>query len=75
MGFIHFLFKGLYHLHMIGLTVIFLCFSYVGTFKTCCSRRAGFWWHQVSLAVVDCVLMLASSLLGFGVVLDLSADI
>ena len=39
-GFIHFLFKDLYHIHIFGFMIFFLCFSYVGRFRTCCGRIA-----------------------------------
>jgi hypothetical protein len=37
-GFIHVFFKDLYNLHEIDFEVVFLCFSYVGICRVCCSR-------------------------------------
>jgi hypothetical protein len=39
--FFHFPFKGLYHLHIVGFKVFFLCFSYVWMFRVCCGKIAG----------------------------------
>lgn len=58
-GFIHFIFKGLYHLHKIGFKITFLCFSFVSTSGACCSRIAGLWWCRMALGLVTCVLMLS----------------
>lgn len=60
MGFIHFLFKGLYHLHYVDFKIFFLCFNCVGIARACCSRLAGLSWSHTALVIVDCVLMLVS---------------
>ena len=44
--FVHFLFKGLWHLYKVGFKVTFLCFSYVRLPRTCCSLVAVLWRCQ-----------------------------
>lgn len=51
-GFIHLLFKDLYHLHKVGFKVFLLCFYCIVIFWGCCSRMAGIWWYHIALAVV-----------------------
>ena len=62
MEFIHFPFKDLYHLHIVGFAgVFFLCFSYVGMSRACCALVEAY-----CQAIIDCVLMLVSRHLGLG---------
>lgn len=44
------------------------------TSRTCCGRRPGLCWKDIVLNVIDCVLMLASRHLDFGVIIELGAD-
>lgn len=62
----HFLFKGLYHLHQIVFKFLFLCSGCVRMPRACCRRIPGLWWCPIALALVDCVLVLASRHLGLG---------
>jgi hypothetical protein len=53
-GFIHFLFKSLYHLFKIGSKIIFLCFDCGRLSGACCRRIARLWCCSISLALFDC---------------------
>lgn len=46
-GFIHFLFKDLYHHHIVGCNVFFLNFSCLGIFSACCGLIGGIWWRHI----------------------------
>lgn len=49
-GFIHFLLKYHYNIHIVGFKVFFLSVNCVGIFTA-------LWWQHSSLAVIDCVLI------------------
>ena len=57
--FIHFLFKGFYHLYTTGFKTFFLCFSFIRISRVCCSSIARLWWCHIALALVNCVLTLS----------------
>lgn len=58
----------------LGFKVVFLCFSCVRMSRACCSNIIQLFWCCIALAIVDCVLMLALSHLGFTVIMGLNAD-
>lgn len=58
-GFIHALFKGLYHLYRIGFKSLFFCFSFISISSISDIRIAGLWCCHVALDLVDCALMIS----------------
>lgn len=55
-GFIHILFRGLYHLYKLEFKIIFFCFSFL-MISRACYRIPGLWWCRIVIALVDFVLM------------------
>lgn len=50
--FIHFLFKGLYHLYKIQFRFIFFCFNCVRISRVFCSGCAVLWRYHIALALI-----------------------
>lgn len=60
MGCTFFLSKDLYHFHIVRFKVFYLCFSYVGIFRTFFGRKAWPCQRYIALAVIKYLLMLTS---------------
>lgn len=63
-GFTHFLVKNLYHIHKVSFNIFFFCFSYVGIFRACYGRIAGFYGDILPWLLSIVFLMLATKHLG-----------
>lgn len=66
MGFICFLLKDFYHLHLAGFKHFFLYFSFVRILRNCCDWVTGLLWRHLVPDVIDCVFILKSLCPGFG---------
>jgi general stress protein CsbA len=56
-GFVHFLFKNLYHTNKASFEVLVLCFSHIALLRAYCDEVA---CKHIVMPVIDCVFTLAS---------------